>query len=379
MMPAGASLLEGRTAIVTGASSGIGLASDDHTVQFGEEEGMERKTVTEARRLRLAHLPTPLEPLERLSRELGGPRLWVKRDDCTGLAGGGNKTRKLEFLLAEATEQGSDVVLTTGAIQSNHARQTAAACAKLGLDCELFLKRSVPGRDQSYERSGNLLLDRILGARVRFVGRDMDATAGMEERASVLLEQGRTPYVIPVGGSNAVGALAYVECARELLAQAEELGIRIDAIIHASASRGTQAGLAVGLAERGAKTRLVGVSVSGRAHEAQITIERIASDTCERLGREKSFARIEVDERFVGEGYGVPSREGLSAIRLLARLEGLLLDPVYTAKAMAGLIQMVREGRFWPHENVVFVHTGGWPALFGYEEEFRWGERGGAI
>lgn len=348
---------------------------DDHIVQLGKEKGMERKTVTEARRLRLAHLPTPLEPLERLSRELDGAQLWVKRDDCTGLAGGGNKTRKLEFLLAEAAEGGADVVLTTGAIQSNHARQTAAACAKLGLDCELFLKRSVPGRDQSYEHSGNLLLDRILGARVRFVGREMDAATDMEERASALREQGRTPYVIPVGGSNAVGALAYVECARELLAQAEKLGIRIDAIIHASASRGTQAGLAVGLAELGARTRLVGVNVSGPAREAQITIERIASDTCERLGREKSFAEIEVDERFVGEGYGVPSREGLSAMGLLARLEGLLLDPVYTGKAMAGLIQMVREGRFSPHENVVFMHTGGWPALFGYQEELAREER----
>ncbi len=327
----------------------------------------------------MAHLPTPLEPLERLSRELGGPQVWVKRDDCTGLAGGGNKTRKLEFLLADAGDQGADTVLTAGALQSNHARQTAAACAKVGLACELFLKRGVRDRGPSYEQSGNLLLDRFFGARIRLLSQESDAVAAMEERADALRRQNRKPYTIPVGGSNAVGASAYVECAHELLAQAQNAGVRVDAVIHASASRGTQAGLAVGLAGRAGSTRLLGVSVSGRSDEARAKVERLARATCDRLGLQTRFADVEVDDRFVGEGYGIPTRDALSAIGLLARLEGLLLDPVYTGKAMAGLMAMVREGRFSAGEHVVFLHTGGWPALFGYEEEFETSEPGEAL
>ena len=334
------------------------VGAGERTVRSGEQ------------RLRFAHLPTPLEPLERLSKELGGPRIYIKRDDCTGLAGGGNKTRKLEFLLADAIRQGVDTILTVGAVQSNHARQTAAACARLGLDCELFLKRGVPDRGPAYGRSGNLLLDRIAGAKVGFLPGDADADSVMKRRAGHLREDGRRPYVIPMGGSNAVGALGYVECARELLAQAEEVGLTIDAIVHASASHGTQAGLAVGLAELGAPSQLLGVGVGGPATGARAAIELLVAATCERLGRPARFTQIEVDDRFVGEGYGVPTPEGISAIRLLARFEGLLLDPVYTGKAMAGLVQMVREGRFGPSENVVFLHTGGWPALFAYEEQF---------
>ncbi len=325
----------------------------------------------QAERLALAHLPTPLEPLERLSGELGGPRIYVKRDDCTGLAGGGNKTRKLEFLLADAVRLGADTILTAGAVQSNHARQTAAACAKLRLRCVLFLQRSVPSRGSNYERSGNLLLDRIAGAEVHLLPGEADTGAAMEKRASILREEGRSPYVVPVGGSNAIGALGYVECARELFAQAGEMGVKIDAIVHASASRGTQAGLAVGLAELEVPTRLLGISVSSSVATARTTIERIAVATCESLRRPARFAEITVDDRFVGEGYGVPTPGGISAIELLARLEGLLLDPVYTGKAMAGLIEMVCEGRFAPPENVVFLHTGGWPTLFAYQEEFR--------
>lgn len=317
----------------------------------------------------MAHLPTPLEPLERLSRELGGPRIWVKRDDCTGLAGGGNKTRKLEFLLGDALDRGADTVLTAGAVQSNHARQTAAACARLGPRCELFLKEAAPGRGESYGHSGNVLLDRILGAKVSILPSPSDAESAMEERAEALRGKGRKPYAIPVGGSNAVGALGYVECARELSAQADGIGLRIDAVVHASASHGTQAGLAVGLAVAGTETRLIGIGVSGSPQRARANVERIAAATCERLSSPPRFAEIEVNGRFIGEGYGIPTPEGLAAIRLLARLEGLLLDPVYTGKAMAGLVGMIREGRFGPDENIVFLHTGGWPALFAYQEE----------
>jgi L-cysteate sulfo-lyase len=314
-----------------------------------------------AERVRLAHLPTPLEPLERLSRELGGPRIWVKRDDLTGLAGGGNKTRKLEFLLGEALDQGADTVMTAGAVQSNHARQTAAACARLGVACELFLVEGAPGRGDSYGRSGN--------AKVRILPGSSNAETVMEERAEALRGEGRRPYVIPVGGSNAVGALGYVECACELSAQAHGMSLVIDALIHASASHGTQAGLVVGLAVAGAEARLLGVGVSGSAQQARANVERIAAATCESLGSPPRYAEIEVDDRFVGEGYGIPTPEGLAAIQLLARLEGLLLDPVYTGKAMAGLVAMIREGRFSDKQNVVFLHTGGWPALFAYEEE----------
>lgn len=327
------------------------------------------RTTAGAERLSLAHLPTPLEPLEHLSRELGGPTIWVKRDDCTGLAGGGNKTRKLEFLLGDALKRGTDTVLTTGAVQSNHARQTAAACARLGLRCELFLKEAAPGRGESYRHSGNVLLDRVLGAKVRILPREASAETAMEERAETLRREGRRPYTIPVGGSNAVGALGYVEGARELAAQADGIGLEIDAVVHASASHGTQAGLAVGLAMVEAESRLLGVSVSGSAQQTRANAERIATAICEHLGSPQRFAQIEVDDRFVGEGYGIPTPEGLAAIRLLARLEGLLLDPVYTGKAMAGIVELVREGRFGPDKNVVFLHTGGWPALFAYEEE----------
>ena len=327
------------------------------------------RTTAGAERLPLAHLPTPLEPLERLSRELGGPRIWVKRDDCTGLAAGGNKTRKLEFLLGDALDQGADTVLTAGAVQSNHARQTAAACARLGLRCELFLKDAAPGRGESYGRSGNVLLDRILGAKVRILPGEAIPETAMEERAEALRREGRRPYTIPVGGSNAVGALGYVECARELSAQADGMSLKIDAVVHASASHGTQAGLAVGLARVGAEARLLGVSVGASAPQARANVERIAVATCEHLGSPPRFAEIEVDDRFVGEGYGIPTPEGLAAIRLLARLEGLLLDPVYTGKAMAGIVEAAREGRFESDENVVFLHTGGWPALFAYNEE----------
>jgi L-cysteate sulfo-lyase len=327
------------------------------------------RTAAGAKRLPLAHLPTPLEPLERLSRELGGPAIWVKRDDCTGLAGGGNKTRKLEFLLGDALDRGADTVLTAGAVQSNHARQTAAACARLGLRCELFLKEAAPGRGESYRHSGNVLLDRILGAKVHILPREASAETAMEEHAEALRREGRRPYTIPVGGSNAVGALGYVGCARELSAQADGIDLKIDAVVHASASHGTQAGLAVGLAMVGAQARLIGVSVSGSAQQTRSNVERIAAATCGRLGSPLHFVEIEVDDRFVGEGYGIPTPAGLAAIRLLARLEGLLLDPVYTGKAMAGIMELVREGRFGSDDNVVFLHTGGWPALFAYKEE----------
>jgi L-cysteate sulfo-lyase len=308
-------------------------------------------------RIPLATLPTPLEPLDRLSAELGGPRIWVKRDDLTGLGGGGNKVRKLELLLAAARADGADVVLTAGAVQSNHARLTAAACARLGLACELWLIRRVPGRHAHYERSGNVLLDRLLGAAVHLIPGDEDPEVAAERHADELRAAGRRPYVIPAGGSNALGARGYVACARELLAQAEvELGL----VVVAAGSGGTLAGLAAGLGAAGWAGRLVGVSVSAPAAEARARAARIVGEL-----HGAPAATFTVDDRFVGAGYGIPTDAGRAAMCRFARAEGLLLDPVYTAKAAAGRLALAPAAT----GDVLFVHTGGVPALFAYQED----------
>jgi L-cysteate sulfo-lyase len=238
--------------------------------------------------VRLGHLPTPLEPMARLSAHLGGPTLCIKRDDCTGLATGGNKTRKLEFLVADALAQGADTLITLGALQSNHARQTAAAAAKLGLKCVLVLEERVSQATDAYRHNGNVLLDRLLGATVKYVPRDNSMTAASEMAADEVRRAGGRPYVIPGGGSNAIGALGYVGCALEILQQAAGLGVRIDRAVHATGSSG----------------------------------------------------------------------------------EGVLLDPVYSGKAMSGLIDLVRRRAFGKDENIVFVHTGGQAGLFAYEPAF---------
>jgi D-cysteine desulfhydrase family pyridoxal phosphate-dependent enzyme len=310
-------------------------------------------------RIPLATLPTPLEPLDGLRRQLGAaPRLWVKRDDLTGLGGGGNKLRKLEYLLAEAQREGTDVVLTSGALQSNHARLTAAACARLGLPCELFLNRRVPKSGDAYERSGNLLLDRLFGAQVRMLARDDDPELAAEARAGDLRGLGQRPYVIPTGGSNAVGARGYARCAHELLDQ-----LQPDAIVLPTASGGTLAGLSAGLGEAGWDGRLIGIAVSATADEAAGRVTPVAAELTPRP------APFTVEEGFLGPGYGVLTDAAVEAIRLAAGTEGLLLDPVYSGKAMAGLLALVRAGRLDGARDVVFVHTGGIPGLFAYEEE----------
>ena len=292
-------------------------------------------------RVSLAHLPTPLEPLERLSAHLGkrfggGPRLFIKRDDCTGLAFGGNKTRKLEFLLAEALEARADTVITAGGIQSNHVRQTAAAAAKLGLKAELVLARNVPWGGDDFERTGNIQIDRLLGARIHLLSTETDRAAAMETLAAELRETGARPYIVPVGGSNPTGALGYANCARELAAQAEDTIEGFDYLVFASGSGGTQGGLVAGLTALGSE----------------------AAD------------RVEVVAGYAGEGYGLPTDGMRRAVELVARLEGILLDPVYSGKAMAGLIGLIAEGRFKPSDRVVFLHSGGTPALFAYRSVF---------
>jgi L-cysteate sulfo-lyase len=319
-------------------------------------------------RRRFVHSPTPLEPLPRLSAALGGPTLLVKRDDCTGLALGGNKTRKLEFLVADALAMGTDTLVTAGSVQSNHCRQTAAAAARHDLRCELVLARKVASNNPEYERTGNVLLDRMFGAALNFVGRDADFPTELEIVAHAVRERGRHPYVIPIGGSTAVGALGYVACGQELLRQAADLGVAIDAVVHCSGSGGTQAGLLNGLA--GSGVPVIGVSCAAPATEIKATVLALAHATASKLASAARFtpADVEVVDDYIGPDYGVPTPEMLEALDLCARLEGLLLDPVYTGKAMAGLIGMVRGGRFRSTDTVVFIHTGGVPALFAYED-----------
>jgi L-cysteate sulfo-lyase len=317
-------------------------------------------------RVPLGAFPTPLEPLDRLTEHLGGPRVWAKRDDYSGLAGGGNKVRKLEFLLADALRQGADVVLTCGAVQSNHARVTAAACSRLGLACELWLNRRVPDRQGSYELSGNLLLDRLLDARIELLPGDVDAELAAEQRTVELTGMGLRPYLIPTGGSNALGARAYVDCAQELLDQADRAGVSPGTIVVPMGSGGTLAGLSAGLGMAGWTGRLLGIAVSATPWER---VAALAGETASALGQPGSVREFELDDGFVGPGYGVPTVDGIDAIRLLARLEGMLLDPVYTGKTMAALIAHVLSGALSSDEDVLFLHTGGWPALFAYLED----------
>jgi len=317
----------------------------------------------------LAHLPTPLEPLPALSRALGGPEIWVKRDDCTGLAGGGNKARKLEYLMADALARKADRIITAGGIQSNHARQTAAAAARLGLRCTLVLTDSVPDRSAAYHGSANLLLDRLFGADLRFYDGSADADAAMAEIAQSCAAAGERPYVIPIGGSNAIGARAYVDAAAELLDQATALGQSFSHAVLATGSGGTHAGLALGLATCGAEIPVLGISVSRARDAALERVRGLVESTAALLGIGHE-PEILVDDRFVGPGYGLPTDAMKEAVDLVARTEGLLLDPVYTGKAMAGLIALVREGRFAQGDQVLFWHTGGSIALFAYDEIF---------
>lgn len=297
------------------------------------------------------------------------PQLWIKRDDCTGLATGGNKTRKLEFLVGDALRKGADTLITQGATQSNHARQTAAAAARLGMSCQLLLERRQE-RDVEYEESGNVLLDRLLGAEVvdRLpAGTDMQAA--MEEHAERLRAAGRRPYVIPGGGSNAIGALGYVACAQELDALHNQ--VPIDWVVHATGSTGTQAGLVAGLHALNSDIQVLGVSVRQKADGQVDAVHRLACQTAAKLGvANPPRSAVQVDDRWVGGGYGVPTDAMVSAVRTLARTEGILLDPVYTGKGFAGLLGAIAEGRFGPEENVVFLHTGGTAGLFGYRGAF---------
>jgi L-cysteate sulfo-lyase len=330
-------------------------------------------------RVRFAHLPTPLEPMPNLSRLLEGPKLYVKRDDCTGLATGGNKARKLEFLIADALAQGADTVITHGAVQSNHVRQTAAAACKYGLRCAALLERRVPGHGPEYELTGNVLFDRLFRAELRFVGTGTDMDAACAELAEEIRSRGAKPYYIPGGGSNPVGALGYVNAGLELLQQANDQGLRIDCVIVGTGSTGTQAGLVCGLEGANSGIDVLGICVRRPQAPQEEAVHKTASATAEHVGIRARInrARVMANGDYVGEGYGLPTAGTLEAIRIAAETEGLLLDPVYSGKAMAGLIDLCRTGYFTRSQNVVFLHTGGSAALFAYEGEFSGWVNGG--
>jgi D-cysteine desulfhydrase family pyridoxal phosphate-dependent enzyme len=311
-------------------------------------------------RLRFAHLPTPIEPLPRLSSELGGPQLWIKRDDQTGMAFGGNKTRKLEFLLAEAQAHGARMVITRGAAQSNHCRQTAAAAARFGLDCILVL-HGKPLEDVT----GNLLLDGLLGAEIVWA-MDADPESALQTTFDQAWSEGRGPYLIPYGGSSSVGASSYVAAMAEFMSQ----DTPVDRIVLASSSGGTQAGMLVGAAIHGYSGLVTGISVDLRAEPLKEKVAALATETAELLHQSHRFNADEVDVRdaYLGGGYGILGDLEREAIKTFARLEGVLLDPVYTGRAAGGLIDLIQRGEIGSQERVLFWHTGGTPALFAYSE-----------
>jgi len=319
-------------------------------------------------RFPLAQLPTPLEALPQLTRQLGGPQLLIKRDDQTGLAFGGNKTRKLEFLVAAALAQGADTLVTLGAVQSNHCRQTAAAAAKAGLRCELLLNGRRPDT-----ANGNLLLNEILGATLHWIERSQRA-AKLAELDAQLRAQGHRPYLIPVGGSNGIGATGYVVAMQELVAQIAASGRRVDHIVFGTSSGGTQAGILLGAKVAGYTGQLHAISIDKNDpehFEYEAEVAQIANDCAAYIGAPYRFQREEIGVTYgyKGGGYGVLGELERSAIRLLARSEGILLDPVYAGRAFGGLLDLLRQKRFAPEENVLFWHTGGAPALFAYAGE----------
>ncbi|MBU2978672.1 D-cysteine desulfhydrase family protein [Alteromonas sp. C1M14] len=323
-------------------------------------------------RIPLAFLPTPLMPMPRLQAHLGPkcPALFIKRDDCTGLAQGGNKTRKLEFLLGDALAKNADVIITSGALQSNHVRQTAAACAAKGLKCVVVLSQSVPRTLPVYIENGNLLLDDILGAQVHRVDSADDVAPTINVLVNQLTAAGQYPYVIPTGGSNCVGALGYVNAVQECIAQCSPQTNGQTYVVHASASGGTQAGLVAGNAMLGNPLRVVGVNVYKQDNQAvlaniQSLVTQIQQDCQLSFSAKPEFT---LWHGYQGEAYGIPTEAGNHAVLTLAQQEGILADPVYSGKALAGLMDKCASGHFSAEDRVIFLHTGGATALHAYPD-----------
>ncbi len=321
-------------------------------------------------RRRYTPAPTPIEFLPHLSAHLGGPELYVKRDDLLGLTGGGNKTRKLEFLVADALEGGADTLLTVGAVQSNHCRLTLAAAVKEGLKCRLVLEERVPN---SYDpdASGNNFLFGLLGVeKITVVAGGSDLNAALQTEADDLAAAGRKGYVIPGGGSNVLGALGYVACAEEIVGQSFELGLAFDHLVCSSGSGGTHAGLVAGMVGVNANIPVTGISVRAKKDPQEAKLYALAQEVAKNLNIRGGVPReaFTVFDDYVGPGYSLPTEAMVEAVKLFAQLEGILLDPVYTGKTAAGLIDLVQRGHFGRGERVLFLHTGGAPALYAYQE-----------
>jgi D-cysteine desulfhydrase family pyridoxal phosphate-dependent enzyme len=319
-------------------------------------------------RLGLASLPTPLEPMRRLTAHLGGPRLWVKREDATGLGFGGNKLRKLDYVLHEAVAAEADVLVSGGVVQSNSQRQVAAAAAKLGMQCHLavYHGRLAPPTPE-YETSGNALLNRLYSAHLHDVPWTGDRNAAIEALASRLRDEGRRPYIVPYGVSSPLGAIAYASTIVELAEQSQTLGICPVAIVHCTGSAGTQAGLVVGASVAMPNTRIVGIDIDAEPERVRTDVMIYARAAADLIGTRFDETDVEVVAGHAGPAYGVPHAATIEAIKLAGALEALALDPVYSGKGLAGLIALVRERRWQPDADVIFIHTGGAPALFAYQ------------
>lgn len=319
-------------------------------------------------RFPLAQLPTPILELKRLSQQLGGPRIFIKRDDQTGLALGGNKTRKLEFLVGDALAKGADTLVTLGAAQSNHCRQTAAAAVAAGLKCELILNGKRPA-----VANGNLLLNEILGAKLHWIERSQRTTK-LKELDEDLRAAGRKPYLIPVGGSNGIGAVGYVEAMMELRQQLRAADLRIDRLFFGTSSGGTQAGMALGARLAGYAGRVTGISIDKNDpehFEFETEVAQIANDCAQYIGSDVRLSKADIDVvyGYKGGGYGVMGELEREAIRLMAQTEGIILDPVYAGRAFGALLDLIRQGRLPREESILFWHTGGAAALFAYAPE----------
>jgi L-cysteate sulfo-lyase len=319
-------------------------------------------------RLGLANLPTPLEPMKRLTAHLGGPRLWVKREDATGLGFGGNKLRKLDYVLHEALSNSADAIVSGGVVQSNSQRQVAAVAAKLGIACHLavYHGRLEPPTPE-YKSSGNALLNRLFGAHLHDVPWTGDRNAAIRTLVADLEASGHRPYFVPYGVSNPLGALAYATTISEIDSQATRLGFAPSAIVHCTGSGGTQAGLVVGAALALPNTQIVGIDIEAEPARVRVDVVALAQQASELLDVPFEEASVEVVAGHAGPAYGVPHQATIEAIRLAGRLEALPLDPVYSGKGLAGLIALIRQGRWSKDEDVIFLHTGGAPALFAYQ------------
>jgi len=323
----------------------------------------------EFERIKLGHFPTPIEHLKNMSKYLGGPNIFIKRDDCTGLATGGNKTRKLEFLMPDAIKNKAELVVTIGAVQSNHARQTAAACTLMGLKCLIILEQRLKDPPEAYMNSGNVFLNKLFGADIKVCPRNDNPLEFAQNLIKEIKAKGTNVYFIPGGGSNPIGALGYVECLNEIVK--ENGKYNFSEIIHATGSSGTQAGLLAGRKYLNSEIPVIGVCVR---YEKEIQINKVYTEsvkTCEMLKcKILDKSEVVVDDGYIGPGYGEPTESMKEAVSLLAKKEGILLDPVYSGKAFAGLIGMIRKKQLKKGKNVLFIHTGGAVSLSAYEWAF---------